>query len=74
MYNQTELTRKRLEAGVLRFYPGITGWAQINGRDELPDDKKVEADKWYCDHWSLLLDFKIIIGTFGAVLSKRGVN
>jgi O-antigen biosynthesis protein WbqP len=72
LYNQTELTSKRQAAGVLRFPPGITGWAQINGRDELPDDIKVEADKWYCDHWSYLLDWKIIFSTFGAVFSKRG--
>ncbi len=72
LYNQTELTSMRQAAGVLRFPPGITGWAQVNGRDELPDDIKVEADKWYCDHWSYLLDWKIIFSTFGAVFSKRG--
>jgi lipopolysaccharide/colanic/teichoic acid biosynthesis glycosyltransferase len=74
LYNQTELIQKRLEAGVLEFYPGITGWAQINGRDELPDDVKVQADKFYCDNWSLLLDLKIIFGTFGAIVTKRGAN
>lgn len=72
LYNQTELTAKREEVGVLNFPPGITGWAQINGRDELPDDVKVEADKWYCDNWSYWLDWRIIFSTFGAVLSKRG--
>jgi lipopolysaccharide/colanic/teichoic acid biosynthesis glycosyltransferase len=74
LYNQTELIKKRLEAGVLEFSPGITGWAQINGRDELPDDVKVQADKFYCDNWSLLLDLKIIFGTFGAIVTKRGAN
>jgi O-antigen biosynthesis protein WbqP len=74
LYNQVELTRKRQEAGVLRFYPGITGWAQVNGRDELPDDDKVQADKWYCDNWTLALDVKIILMTFGAIVSKRGAN
>jgi len=72
LYNQTELTAKRQAAGVLRFLPGITGWAQINGRDELLDDVKVAADKWYCDNWSYWLDWQIIFSTFGAVLSKRG--
>jgi O-antigen biosynthesis protein WbqP len=72
LYNQTELTAKRLAAGVLNFPPGITGWAQINGRDELPDDVKVAADKWYCDNWSYWLDWRIIFRTFGAVVSKRG--
>jgi len=74
LYNQTELIQKRRQAGVLEFYPGITGWAQINGRDELPDDVKVQADKFYCDNWSLLLDLKIILGTFGAIVTKRGAN
>lgn len=72
LYNQTALTEMRQKAGVLRFLPGITGWAQVNGRDELPDDVKVAADKWYCDHWSYSLDWQIIFSTFGAVLSKRG--
>jgi O-antigen biosynthesis protein WbqP len=62
----------RQSAGVLRFPPGITGWAQVNGRDELPDDVKVKLDKWYCDNWSNLLDCKIIIMTFQAVFTGRG--
>jgi O-antigen biosynthesis protein WbqP len=74
LYNQEELIRKRKDAGVLRFYPGITGWAQVNGRDELPDDDKVQADKWYCDNWSPGLDLKIIAMTFGALATKRGAN
>lgn len=72
LYNQTSLTAMRDEHGVLEYPPGITGWAQINGRDELPDDVKVELDKWYCDHWSYWLDWRIIFSTFGAVLSRRG--
>lgn len=72
LYNQTELTEMRKACGVLRFLPGITGWAQINGRDELADEVKVAADKWYCDHWTYWLDWQIIFSTFGAVLSKRG--
>lgn len=74
LYNQTELTARRQEGGVLRFPPGITGWAQINGRDDLPDDEKVKADKWYCDHWNYWLDLRIIFLTFNAVFSKRGAN
>jgi O-antigen biosynthesis protein WbqP len=72
LYNQTELTAMREAVGVLEFLPGITGWAQINGRDELADTVKVEADKWYCDHWNYWLDWQIIFSTFSAVLSKRG--
>lgn len=72
LYNQVELTAMRQAEGVLRFPPGITGWAQVNGRDELPDDVKVQADKWYCDNWSYFLDWRIIFSTFSAVASKRG--
>jgi O-antigen biosynthesis protein WbqP len=72
LYNQTELTEMRQNAGVLRFPPGITGWAQVNGRDELPDDVKVKMDKWYCDNWNFFLDWKIIFMTFQTVLSRRG--
>lgn len=74
LYNQVELTEKRKSEGVLRFPPGITGWAQVNGRDELPDDVKVKADKWYCEHWTYWLDWRIIFLTFGAVFSKKGAN
>ncbi|MBK9141845.1 MAG: sugar transferase [Candidatus Melainabacteria bacterium] len=73
LYNQTSLNAMRDEAGVLEYPPGITGWAQINGRDELPDEKKVELDKWYCDHWSYWLDWKIMFATVGAVLTRRGI-
>ncbi len=72
LYNQTELTAKRQIVGVLEFPPGITGWAQINGRDELPDNTKVELDKWYVDHWHYFLDWQIIFATFKAVLDRRG--
>jgi O-antigen biosynthesis protein WbqP len=72
LYNQTQLTEMRQNAGVLRFPPGITGWAQVNGRDELPDDVKVKMDKWYCDNWNYLLDWKVIFMTFQAVISRRG--
>jgi O-antigen biosynthesis protein WbqP len=72
LYNQTQLTAMRQSCGILRFPPGITGWAQINGRDELPDDVKVELDKWYCDNWHYWLDWKILFSTFSAVASRRG--
>jgi O-antigen biosynthesis protein WbqP len=72
LYNQTHLTEMRQSAGVLRFAPGITGWAQVNGRDELADEVKVEMDKWYCDNWNYFLDWKIILLTFQAVASRRG--
>ena len=72
LYNQDSLTELRQKEGVLQFLPGITGWAQINGRDELADEVKVEFDKWYCNNWSNKLDWQIIFSTFSAVLNKRG--
>lgn len=72
LYNQIELTQKRQEVGVLRFLPGITGWAQVNGRDELPDDQKVNLDQWYCDNWNYWLDWKIVFYTVRTVLNRRG--
>ena len=74
LYNQVELNSMRQQAGVLEAAPGITGWAQVNGRDELPDDAKVAFDKWYCDNWCYALDLQIIIKTVSAVLSRRGVR
>jgi len=73
LYNQTELTAKRQAAGVLDFPPGITGWAQINGRDDLSDSIKLKFDKWYIDHWHYFLDWQIIFATVKAVVSRRGV-
>jgi O-antigen biosynthesis protein WbqP len=72
LYNQTELTARRNELGILQFPPGITGWAQVNGRDDLPDTVKLQHDKWYCDHWNYWLDWQIIVMTVSAVLSRRG--
>lgn len=54
--------------------PGITGWAQINGRNAISWDKKFELDVWYVDNRSLLLDAKIIFLTFAKVFRRSGVN
>jgi len=53
--------------------PGITGWAQVCGRNQLPWDKRLEADAWYVENWSLLLDLKIIARTLLYVLRSEGV-
>jgi len=74
LFNQYELTEKRKAAGVLDMPPGITGWAQVNGRDELEDAVKVTMDEWYCTNWYYLLDWKIMFKTVAAVLAKRGAN
>jgi lipopolysaccharide/colanic/teichoic acid biosynthesis glycosyltransferase len=54
--------------------PGITGWSQINGRNALSWDEKLELDVWYVEHWSLWLDAKILALTLVRVLSRRGVS
>lgn len=54
--------------------PGLTGWAQINGRNALTWEKKFALDLWYVDHWSMKLDFQILLATFGKVLKREGVE
>lgn len=64
--------RLRLEYGVYRFRPGLTGWAQINGRDDISLMKKMKLDKEYCDKWSLKLDIIILLRSFGVVAKQKG--
>lgn len=54
--------------------PGLTGWAQVNGRNAISWKEKFELDVWYVDHWSISLDAKIIWMTFETVLKRSGVN
>lgn len=54
--------------------PGVTGWAQINGRNSIPWYKKFELDVWYVDHQSLLLDLKILFLTFWKVVKRSDIN
>ncbi|TLM77171.1 MAG: sugar transferase [Actinobacteria bacterium] len=63
-----DFQRRRLEA-----LPGITGWAQVNGRNDLPWERRIEFDVWYVDHRSLARDFVILMRTPAALLGKRGV-
>jgi sugar transferase EpsL len=51
--------------------PGITGWAQVNGRDAIPWEKRFELDVWYIEHWSLLLDLRILLMTVAQLLRPR---
>ncbi|CAN5909935.1 sugar transferase [soil metagenome] len=53
--------------------PGITGWAQIHGRNALGWEDKFALDVWYVDHWSVLLDLKILARTLGSVLAREGI-
>ena len=74
LYNQLDLRDMRTKVGVHKLVPGLTGWAQINGRDEIPLDIKVKLDKEYLDQKSFLLDLKIIFLTVIKVLKSDGVQ
>jgi len=73
LYNQEDLIALRTEKGVHRLIPGITGWAQINGRDDLPIPVKVEYDVYYLKHRSLMFDMKILWMTWVKVIKREGV-
>ncbi len=74
LFNQDDLIALRTEKGVHRLIPGITGWAQINGRDDLPIPVKVENDVYYLKHRSLMFDMKIIWMTLVKVIKREGVR
>jgi O-antigen biosynthesis protein WbqP len=74
LYNQDDLMVLRVAAGVDKLKPGITGWAQVNGRDEISIDEKVKLEKEYLIKKSLLFDFQIVIKTFTNVLFGKGVT
>ena len=74
LFNQGDLISLRTGQGVHELVPGVTGWAQIQGRDELPIPKKVEMDVYYLQHRSLFFDLKILWQTFFAVLKWKGVS
>jgi O-antigen biosynthesis protein WbqP len=74
LYNQDDLMALRVAAGVDKLIPGITGWAQVNGRDELSLEQKVALEKEYLAKKSLLIDFQILIKTFTNVLFSKGVT
>jgi O-antigen biosynthesis protein WbqP len=74
LYNQEDLIALRDDCGVNSIRPGLTGWAQINGRDELPIPVKVAFDRYYCEHMSLLLDLKIIFRTISSVFKAEGIK
>lgn len=74
LFNQDDLVELRTEKNIHTLVPGITGWAQINGRDELPIPVKVEFDEYYLKNKSLILDAKIILFTLLKVINKEGVE
>ena len=73
LFNQEDLIKLRTRYGVDTLVPGLTGWAQINGRDELPIPEKVKLDVEYMENKSLHLDIKIIFLTFMKVMRRDGI-
>ena len=74
LYNQDDLMTLRIATGVDKLKPGITGWAQINGRDDISIEKKVQLEQEYMNMRSTLFDIEIIIKTFTNVLFSKGVS
>ena len=74
LFNQDDLIELRTRKGVHLLVPGITGWAQVNGRDDLPIPVKVGFDEYYLKHRSFAFDLKIIIATFFSALASKGVR
>ena len=74
LFNQDDLVALRTEAGVQALRPGLTGWAQVNGRDELPIPVKVGLDADYLRRRSLGFDLKILWLTVAGVLDSKGVS
>ncbi len=74
LFNQDDLVTLRTEKGIHRLIPGITGWAQVNGRDTLPIPVKVEFEEYYLKNKSLLLDLEILWMTIIKVLKKEGIQ
>jgi O-antigen biosynthesis protein WbqP len=74
LFNQDDLIALRTEKGVHELLPGLTGWAQVNGRDELPIPQKVQLDVEYLQRRSFLFDLKIIWMTALKVVARDGVS
>jgi len=74
LYNQDDLIDLRTKAGVNRLVPGVTGWAQVNGRDELSISDKVKMDEYYLKNKSLWLDIKILFKTVIKAFKAEGVS
>ena len=74
LFNQEDLIMLRKEHGVDKLLPGVTGWAQVNGRDELSISEKVELDEEYLNHQSFWFDMKILWMTFLKVIKRDDVS
>ena len=74
LFNQTDLIAQRTKLEVHRMVPGLTGWAQVNGRDELPITQKVALDAYYAKHRSMAMDIRILWMTLVKVINREGVT
>jgi O-antigen biosynthesis protein WbqP len=74
LYNQDDLMKLRVASGIHKLKPGITGWAQINGRDSISLEKKVELEYVYMIKKSILFDIKILIKTITYVLFSKNIS
>lgn len=74
LFNQDDLIRLRTSRGVHEILPGITGWAQVNGRDDIPIPKKVEYDSYYLAKKSFFFDLEILYRTALKVIKAEGVR
>lgn len=74
LFNQDDLIKMRTDIKVHSLTPGVTGWAQINGRDDISIPEKVLLDQYYLENQSMLLDIKIIVLTVAAVIKSKNVS
>ena len=70
--NESEIHQRRTDAGIYSVRPGVTGWAQVNGRDNVSVDEKVRLDKYYVNNKSVVFDLHIILKTVWVVIIKKG--
>ena len=73
LFNQDDLIKLRIEKEIFKLMPGITGWAQINGRDDISIPVKVSYDEYYLKNRSFFFDLKILWNTFLKVIKKEGI-
>jgi O-antigen biosynthesis protein WbqP len=74
LFNQHDLVEARARLGIDSLRPGITGWAQINGRDEIPLEKKVELDREYAVKKSFVFDVKILLRTAWKAVASENIS
>lgn len=74
LFNQDDLIDLRTEKGIHTINPGVTGWAQVSGRDDLPILLKVELDEHYFKHRSFMFDLKTLLMTFFNVIGSKGIK